>query len=91
MMTEDESLALAYLEAILPWAMFCGDTVPAAEAPAMRASIINDLMVKSWGSIPGDPTGPGRTYTAWDTAALPWLSALVAVQGFRHSTPDVRR
>jgi hypothetical protein len=91
MLTDEESLLLAYLESILPWAMYCGDTVPAEQAPAFRAGIINDLMCKGWGSIPGDPTGPGGTFQVWDTAALPWLNAMVAVEAIRHRAPDVRR
>ena len=89
--TDDELLYAATLEAVLPWAMFCGDTFPSNIATAARRSIALDIVRHLWGALPGDPTGPARSFLPVDTAAVPWLDGMIALQGIRHRAPSVRR
>ena len=90
-MTEEETLYIAWLEALLPWAMFCGDTFPPGIADANRRRIALDIVRQAWGALPGDPTGPARSFLPVDTAAVPWLDGMIALQGIRHRAPSVRR
>lgn len=90
-MTDDELLYVALLEAVLPWAMYCGDTFVPAVADAARRSIALDIVRQLWGALPGDPTGPARSFLPVDTAAIPWLDGMIALQGIRHRAPSVRR
>lgn len=90
-LTEDEALAIAACEAMLPWAMFCGDQAPPGQADAMRQSIALDLTAKYLGGMPGDPTGPAGSFRDQDTAVVPWLGAMISLQGIRHRAPSVRR
>jgi hypothetical protein len=90
-LTEEEALAIAACEAVLPWAMFCGDTAPRDQADNMRQSIAIDLCAKYLGGMPGDPTGPAGSFSDRDTAIVPWLGAMISLQGIRHRAPSVRR
>lgn len=90
-MTEEELLYVAMLEAVLPWAMFCGDAFPPAIADAARRSIALDIVRQLWGALPGDPTGPARSFLPVDSAAVPFLDGMITLQGIRHRAPSVRR